>query len=82
MGILWSLALVTSLNRPGGNITGATFIGQQLAAKRLELLHEIMPRAKTIALLVNPTGPQTESQIKEAESAATNHSGSDCRLSM
>ena len=45
---------VTSLSRPGGNVTGATFLGVELVAKRAELLHEIVPRATRIALLVNP----------------------------
>ena len=64
------LGLVASLNRPGGNITGATFLGQPLNAKRLEVLREIVPAATTIAVFVNPTNPQIESQVTEAESAA------------
>jgi putative ABC transport system substrate-binding protein len=48
---------VHSLNRPGGNVTGATFMGVELVAKRVELLHEILPGAKRIALLVNPNNP-------------------------
>src|SRR5438105_7227611 len=48
---------VRSLNRPGGNVTGATFMGVELVAKRMELLHEILPDAIRIALLVNPNNP-------------------------
>jgi putative tryptophan/tyrosine transport system substrate-binding protein len=49
--------LVASLNRPGGNVTGATFLGSEVTAKRLELLHEAMPRATRIVVLVNPNNP-------------------------
>jgi putative tryptophan/tyrosine transport system substrate-binding protein len=48
---------VLSLGRPGGNVTGATFMGVELVAKRLELLHEILPSITRIALLVNPNNP-------------------------
>jgi putative ABC transport system substrate-binding protein len=48
---------VQSLGRPGGNVTGATFMGVELVAKRAELLHETLPRATRIALLVNPNNP-------------------------
>jgi putative ABC transport system substrate-binding protein len=48
---------VLSLGRPGGNVTGATFMGVELVAKRLELLHEILPGITRIALLVNPNNP-------------------------
>jgi ABC-type uncharacterized transport system substrate-binding protein len=58
--------LVASFNRPGGNITGATFIGAILTAKKLELLREIAPGATDIGLLVNPTGTLAEIQIKDA----------------
>jgi putative tryptophan/tyrosine transport system substrate-binding protein len=61
-----ALRLVTSLNHPGGNLTGATSLGGQLAPKRLELLHELMPTATVMALLVNPTNPTlAESTEKE-----------------
>jgi putative tryptophan/tyrosine transport system substrate-binding protein len=50
-----TVGLVTSLNRPGGNLTGATNLGVEVGAKQLELLHELVPTASTIGLLVNPT---------------------------
>jgi putative tryptophan/tyrosine transport system substrate-binding protein len=62
--------LVDSLNRPGGNVTGATFIGTTVAAKRLELLREIAPRVTDVALLVNQNNMLAEIQIKEVEAAA------------
>jgi putative ABC transport system substrate-binding protein len=62
--------LVASFNRPGGNATGVTFIGATLTAKKLELLREIMPAARDIGLLVNPTGTLAEIQIKELKEAA------------
>jgi putative ABC transport system substrate-binding protein len=62
--------LVTSLNRPSGNVTGVTFISATLAAKRLELLREIAPGITDIALLVNPNNELAESQTQDAESAA------------
>jgi putative tryptophan/tyrosine transport system substrate-binding protein len=65
-----SLGLVASLNRPGGNVTGVTFLAQELTAKRLELLHEIVPGATSIGFLANPSGPQTEAELREAEIAA------------
>jgi putative tryptophan/tyrosine transport system substrate-binding protein len=49
--------LVASLNRPGGNLTGVTALSVELGPKLLELLHEVVPTAKLIALLVNPTSP-------------------------
>ena len=63
--------LVTSLNRPGGNVTGATFIGGSLQPKRLEFLREIVPAAKAVAFLANPaTATLAERQIKEMQDAA------------
>jgi putative ABC transport system substrate-binding protein len=65
------LGLVASLNRPGGNITGATQLTVELAPKRLQLLHELIPAASVIALLINPTDPaSSEPQIDAVLSAA------------
>lgn len=64
--------LVESLNRPGGNITGATFIGVALVAKRMEVLRQIVPEVRDVALLVNPKGTLAERQIEEAKAAARN----------
>ena len=54
------IGFVASLNRPGGNITGVTIRSVEVGPKLLELLHEAVPTAKVMALLVNPTNPQTE----------------------
>jgi putative ABC transport system substrate-binding protein len=62
--------LVASFNRPGGNVTGATFIGTALTAKRMGLLREILPKVSDVALLVNPKGTLAEFQINEAKAAA------------
>jgi putative ABC transport system substrate-binding protein len=65
------LGLVASLNRPGGNLTGGTFLGVELESKRLELLHELVPTASTVALLVNPTSPAlAEISTKEMRAAS------------
>jgi putative ABC transport system substrate-binding protein len=60
---LVEVGLVASLNRPGGNVTGATSLGVELGPKRLELLHELAPGASSIALLVNPTNPSSDTQV-------------------
>jgi putative tryptophan/tyrosine transport system substrate-binding protein len=64
------LGLVSSLNRPGGNITGVTFFINTLGAKRLELLRELVPGATLIGFLVNPRNPTTQSQTTDVQSAA------------
>jgi putative ABC transport system substrate-binding protein len=66
-----AFGLVASLNRPGGNVTGATPLGWELTSKRLELLHELVPAATVIALLVNPTHPAAESITRGAQEAAS-----------
>jgi ABC-type uncharacterized transport system substrate-binding protein len=64
------LCLVKSLNRPGGNLTGVAYLNVEVAAKRLELLHKLVPKAKSIALLVVPENPlETQIQVREAEAA-------------
>jgi putative ABC transport system substrate-binding protein len=66
-----ALGLVASLNRPGGNVTGATSLAGELAPKRLELMRELVPTAKVMGLLVNPTNPALMiSTTREAEAAA------------
>jgi putative tryptophan/tyrosine transport system substrate-binding protein len=61
--------LVTSLNHPGGNLTGVTTLYVELAPKRLELLREMVPTASKIALLVNPTSSTTGAQLRDLETA-------------
>ena len=64
------LGLVASLNRPGGNLTGVAYLNVEVAPKRLELLHEFVPAAKSIAMLVNPANPAAaEEQAKELRAA-------------
>ena len=64
------LGLVASLAQPGGNLTGINLISGELTAKRLELLREIVPSATRAAVLVNPTGPNAESTLRDVQSAA------------
>jgi putative ABC transport system substrate-binding protein len=64
------LGLVASLNRPGGNLTGATNLNTEVLPKRLQLMHEVVPAAAKIALLVNPTNSAAEGQLKDAQAAA------------
>ena len=63
--------LVASLNRPGGNVTGATFYSGALVAKQLELLHDVVPKATVIGLLVNPSSPAAVPQVRAAQDAAS-----------
>jgi putative tryptophan/tyrosine transport system substrate-binding protein len=62
--------LVASLNHPGGNVTGATLISATLVAKRIELLHELIPAAELIAVLANAGNPAAEFEARDAENAA------------
>jgi ABC-type uncharacterized transport system substrate-binding protein len=67
------LGLVTNLNRPGGNITGVTSLIVEVAPKRLELLHELLPTSKVMALFVNPADRAlAQAQAREVLSAARN----------
>jgi putative ABC transport system substrate-binding protein len=62
--------LVASLARPGGNITGSTFISSEISGKRLELLKQVIPRARRVVALANPANPATALQLSEAQTAA------------
>ena len=64
------LGIVANLNRPGGNVTGVSSMQQELMAKRLGLLHELLPGATRFAVLVNPNNPSTESVIADLQAAA------------
>ena len=61
--------LVASLNRPGGNLTGATVIAGQLVSKRLELLRELVPAARIVGVLANPNNPNADGDMAEAQTA-------------
>ena len=62
--------LVVSLNRPGGNVTGVSQFSNVLGPKRIGLLHELVPNAATIGMIVNPSAPEAESHLREAQEAA------------
>jgi putative ABC transport system substrate-binding protein len=64
------MGLVASLSRPGGNVTGATTLNVEVAPKRLELAHELLPAKTVIATLVNPTNPNTETELRGMQAAA------------
>ena len=61
--------LVASLNRPGGNLTGVSILNVELGPKRLELLHELVPSATVVALLINPTHPAAETFSRDLQAA-------------
>src|SRR5262249_19039174 len=63
------LILVASLNRPGGNATGVVFTQTDLAAKQLGLLHELAPKASTIAVLGDANEPELDIELREIEAA-------------
>ena len=62
-------SLVQSLNRPGGNMTGVGMMGVPLTPKRVEMLHEFIPQAETLAVLLNPDNPSAAASAKEASDA-------------
>jgi putative tryptophan/tyrosine transport system substrate-binding protein len=64
------IGLVASLNRPGGNITGATVIAGELGPKRVELLRDLVPQVRAAGLMINPNEPNAESDIASAQAAA------------
>jgi putative ABC transport system substrate-binding protein len=64
------VGLVASLNRPGGNLTGVTTLGAEIGPKRLELLHELMPTATIVGVLVNPTNSLAEALSRDLQAAA------------
>ena len=65
-----SIGLVSNLNRPDGNLTGVTLFAAPLNAKRLELLHDLIPGARTVAMLMNPTNPGADEELKSSNAAA------------
>ena len=64
------IGLVPSLSRPSGNVTGVTQLNVEVAPKRLELAHRLLPMATVIAVLVNPTNPNAETVLRELQAAA------------
>jgi putative ABC transport system substrate-binding protein len=64
------LGFVTSLSRPGGNVTGVSFVDTELVAKRLELLREVIPKVITVAVLLNPNNPSSDLDRRNVETAA------------
>jgi ABC-type uncharacterized transport system substrate-binding protein len=74
------LGLVASLNRPGGNVTGVTQLAVEVAPKRLELLHELVPTARLIALLVDPTDPAISEKTTQGVQAAARSLGLELRV--
>jgi putative ABC transport system substrate-binding protein len=64
-----TVGLVDSLNRPSGNVTGVSFSTGPLDAKRLELLHELAPKAAVIAVLLDPNAPEFEAELRDVEAA-------------
>jgi putative ABC transport system substrate-binding protein len=73
------IGLVSSLSRPGGNLTGATNLNLEILPKRLELLHELVPTATIFAVLANPTEPNAQSEVRE-QSLRSQRARSDCKF--
>jgi putative tryptophan/tyrosine transport system substrate-binding protein len=65
-----AIGLVASFNRPGGNVTGVSFLADALTAKHVEILHEILPRAGSLGLIGNPSNANTDPDVREAQAAA------------
>jgi putative ABC transport system substrate-binding protein len=65
-----AMGLVDSLSRPGGNLTGVSSLSVEVTPKRVEFLHQVLPTAGVFAVLVNPTSPTAESQLRNLQSAA------------
>ena len=65
------VGFAASLNRPGGNLTGAASLNMELGPKRLQLLHELLPNAGTMAALINPTFPGSDVQVRDLQGAAS-----------
>jgi putative tryptophan/tyrosine transport system substrate-binding protein len=64
------VGIVPNLNHPGGNITGATFFAAQLLQKQVDLLHDLVPNATIIGVLVNPNNPRYQSDVRDVQAAA------------
>src|SRR5262245_7911036 len=73
--------LVTNLRRPGGNVTGITFLADELGARGLSLLRDLVPNAKTVGLMINPSNPETPRRSAEAIEARINNGGRPRRVS-
>jgi len=65
-----NLGFVKSFNRPGGNVTGVSLVQVALAAKRLDVLRELVPAARTIGLLINPANPNVETVVPDLRTTA------------
>jgi putative tryptophan/tyrosine transport system substrate-binding protein len=65
------VGFVASMNRPGGNLTGVASLDTELGRKRLQLLHELLPKGGDIAALVNPTFPSSDIQARDLQAAAS-----------
>jgi ABC-type uncharacterized transport system substrate-binding protein len=74
-----TVGIVASLSRPGGNVTGVSSITLELGVKRLELLLEVMPKARVVALLINPDNPGGEREVTEVTEAAARALGLEIR---